>query len=103
MSEHGVEEDGGVGAMEGGRQTWRPPRRLNRIVTEPKSVCSPRATAADECGCGGALTKRIWSPDEVVRACSAGKPPALRVSALRGSRAERREVRSMQRLWEARM
>lgn len=42
-----------------------------RIVKEPKSVCSPSATAFEGCGCvaGGARIKRTWQPDGADRRC----------------------------------
>jgi len=91
---------GARGEMWDGSLTCSPPRRLNRTVTLPKSVCSPSATPLRDCSWGGALTKRIWSPDEAWRRWIEGRPPADFVSVARGRREESKEVMSMQIAWE---
>lgn len=94
-AEQGEEDEGGRGATEGGSRTCRPPRRFNRMVTEPKSVCSPSATE-EETGCwGGARTKRIWSPEGDERAWRLRSPPSCLTSVRRARRSERRDVTSM--------
>jgi hypothetical protein len=87
--------------MDDGSRTWRPPSRLKRTVTEPKSVCSPRAMVLGEGDWGGAFKSRIWSPLWEPRAWSAGRPP--RREGTRGSRVERRARRCVQMAWDERM
>ena len=94
-SEQGEEDEGEIGATEAGSLTCRPPRRLNKMVTEPKSVCSPKATEEEVGCCGGARTKRIWSPEGEERACKPGSPSFSLTSSRRSSRLERRDVTSM--------
>lgn len=96
----GVVDVGGVGAIESGKRTCRPPSLLKRTVTLPKSVCSPSATPLRDCSCGGALTKRIWSPDVAWRRCRACRPPFERAESVSGRREETSEVMSMQMAWE---
>lgn len=63
------------GIEPGGGKTCKPPSLLNSSVTEPKSVCAPRAVCLSSMGCGGERTKRTWSPEWLPSLCSAGRVP----------------------------
>ena len=99
----GVVDVGGVGAIESGSRTCSPPSLLNSTVTLPKSVCSPNATPFTLTSCGGALTKRLWSPEFVLSWCRASNPRFARSCAVRGSRDDSRDVMSMQIACEERI
>lgn len=55
---------------------------------------------AFEGSCGGARTKRIWSPEREVRVWREERSVVGVRSGVRGRREERREVMRRQREWE---